>query len=117
VLAPTCRHCSRPLDRRARLAFRTRILLAFVAVQLCDAAFTYAGVRAFGAHIEANPIVAWYIATFGLTTGLLTTKGLAIGCAGILFLLGRHGTVALLTLVYFVVALWPWAGLFAMTHF
>jgi hypothetical protein len=102
---------------RARQAFRDPILLAFVLVQLCDAVFTYIGVKTFGTHIEGNPIVAWYIAALGLTAGLFTMKALAVACAGILHLLERHVTVALLTIVYLVLALWPWADLLAATRF
>jgi hypothetical protein len=113
----TRRRSYRPLGMRARLAFRDPILLAFVVVQLFDAMFTYVGVKTFGSHIEGNPIVAWYIAAFGLTAGLLTMKGMAVACAAILHLLERHITVAVLTVIYLVVALWPWADLLAATRF
>ena len=93
---------------------RRPILLTFVAVQLCDAVFTYIGVRTYGSHIEGNPIVAWYIAALGLTAGLVTMKGMAVACAGILHVLGRHATVAFLTMIYLVLALWPWASLLAV---
>jgi hypothetical protein len=65
-------------------------------------------VRTFGLGIEANPLVAWYAGTFGPAAGLAAAKLFAIACASVLYLTARHGTVALLTLIYLVFAIAPW---------
>ena len=83
--------------------------LAFVAVQVLDGVLTYIGVRTFGLGIEANPLVAWYAGAFGPAAGLAAAKLFAIACASVLFATARHRTVAVLTMVYLVFAIMPWA--------
>lgn len=100
--------------RAHRSVFGDFVLMAFIAVQLCDGAFTYVGVHALGPAAEANPIVASYMAILGTGAALFLTKGLAIGCAAILHLLGRHRTIAVLTVIYLIFAVWPWSLVFAM---
>src|SRR5687768_683083 len=84
--------------------------LAFITVQVLDGVLTYIGVRTFGLGIEANPLVAWYAGMFGPAVGLVAAKLFAIGCASVLFLTARHRTVAVLTLIYIVFAIVPWAS-------
>ena len=83
--------------------------VAFVVVQVLDGVLTYVGVQTFGPGIEANPLVAWYAGMFGPVAGLVAAKLFAIGCAAVLFITARHRTVALLTLMYLVFAIAPWA--------
>ena len=64
-----------------RTRFGDTVLLVFAVAQVCDGVFTYVGVRTFGESIEANPVVAWYIAGLGAGTALIAAKGLAFSCA------------------------------------
>jgi|SRR5687767_11418412 hypothetical protein len=94
---------------RRHISYVDALWFTFVAVQALDGVLTYVGVRAFGMGIEANPIVAWYATTFGPAAGLAAAKLFAVGCASVLYVTARHGTVALLTLLYLVFAIAPWA--------
>src|SRR5262250_1060284 len=67
-----------------RSLFGDIVLLAFLAAQFCDGAFTYLGVHHFGLDIEANPIVGWYIAALGIGYALIATKAVAVACAAVL---------------------------------
>lgn len=97
-----------PLPNR-HLSYVGVLWLAFVVVQALDGVFTYIGVSTFGIGIEANPLVAWYATAFGPAAGLAAAKLFAIGCASVLYVTARHGTVAILTLMYLVFAIAPWA--------
>lgn len=88
--------------------FGVCILLVFLVAQLLDGVFTYVGISRFGEAIEANPLLSWYIATFGAGVAVVGAKALAVACAAALHLCDRHRTVAVLTLVYLVAAVWPW---------
>jgi hypothetical protein len=87
------------------------VLLVFVAAQVCDGVCTYVGVHAFGTSVEANPIVAWYMAGLGVGTALIAAKGLAFSCAAILHFLAFHRTLAVLSAIYAVAAVVPWLTL------
>src|SRR3989442_672255 len=87
-----------PKDRRS--LFGDAVLLAFLAAQFFDGAFTYIGVHHFGLGIEANPIVGWYIAALGIGYALIVTKALAVGCAAVLHLFARHRMIGVLTILY-----------------
>jgi hypothetical protein len=86
----------------------TVIFFAFTLAQLADGLFTYVGITAFGINIEANPIIAWYAATFGVGVALVGAKTVALLCATALHLTGRHYVIGVLTIGYAVGALWPW---------
>jgi hypothetical protein len=89
-----------------------RIVLGlFLAAQLCDGLLTYLGISRFGAAAEANPLVGWYVSSIGAGPALLGAKSMAAGCGVALHLCARHGTVALLTLLYMAVAVVPWLHL------
>src|SRR6185295_1388703 len=96
-----------------RSLFGDVVLLAFLAAQVCDGAFTYLGVHHFGIDIEANPIVGWYIAALGIGYALLATKALAVACAAVLHIFARHRVIAVLTFFYLVLAISPWVHLLA----
>lgn len=96
------------VGRSQRSRFGDATLLVFLVAQVCDGAFTYVGVQAFGTGIEANPIVAWYIAGFGVGAALIVVKGLALACAALLHLCACHRTLAVLSAVYGVAAVMPW---------
>ena len=100
--------------RRPSVRPRHLILLAFLAVQLCDGALTYIGVRQWGSSAEGNPVVAWYIATLGTGWGLAVAKSLASACAVILHIFARHLTIVALTAGYVAFALVPWLHVIAL---
>jgi hypothetical protein len=89
--------------------FGDAVWVLFVAAQAADGVCTYLGVHLFGIEVEGNPLIGWYAATFGIGTALLSAKFVATACAGFLHCLGRHRTLASLTLVYLFGAVWPWA--------
>jgi hypothetical protein len=80
----------------------------FVLMQLLDGIFTYVGIAAFGPGIEANPLLAWYVAVYGATTALVGAKLMALGCGAILYATAMHRTMGALVVVYVVGALAPW---------
>ena len=88
--------------------FGDAILVVFFLAQLLDGVFTYVGISTFGASIEANPLLAWYIAMFGPAVALIGAKTVAVACAATLHVCARHRTVAVLTFVYLAAAIWPW---------
>ena len=85
------------------------LFLAFILVQATDGALSYIGVHTFGSWIEANPLVAWYAATFGPAVAFTIVKLFAVGCGTVLYLTARHRAVAALTLFYLAFAVMPWA--------
>ena len=87
--------------------------LAFVVVQIADGFLTYRGIAVFGVGIEANPLVAWCVSTFGVVLALVAIKLFAVTCGSVLHLNTMHGVVGALTLVYLAAAVWPWTGLLA----
>jgi hypothetical protein len=99
------------LGHSQRSRFGDTVLLVFVAAQVCDGVCTYVGVHAFGASIEANPIVAWYMAGLGVGTALIAVKALAFSCAALLHFCAFHRTLAVLSALYAVAAVVPWLTL------
>jgi len=97
--------------RSQRSRFGDAVLLMFFVAQVCDGVCTYVGVHAFGASIEANPIVAWYIAGLGVGTALIAVKGLAFSCAALLHFFACHRTIAALAALYALAAVVPWVTL------
>jgi hypothetical protein len=81
----------------------------FALVQLLDGLFTYMGVLTFGPSIEANPLIAWYVGGYGAATALIGSKLLALGCGAVLHVATMHRTIAALTALYVIIAIWPWA--------
>ena len=87
------------------------MLLAFVVAQALDGMLTYVGITTFGAGAEGNPVVSWYVATFGAGIGLVAVKAVAIACAATLHLNARHAILGVLTLLYVGAAVLPWTSL------
>jgi hypothetical protein len=96
------------MPARRRLSKAEFVWVAFVVVQALDGAMSYIGVRTFGSWIEANPLVAWYAATFGPAIAFTAVKLFAVACGTMLYLMARHRTVAALTLFYLAFAVAPW---------
>src|SRR5688500_8745360 len=91
-----------------RSLFGDLVLVAFLLVQCYDGVFTYVGVTAFRLAIEANPIVAGLMASFGHGAGLLSAKVIAAFLGICLHLRQVHLAVAVLTGFYAAAAIAPW---------
>jgi hypothetical protein len=99
----------RPTPFRGWRVSRLEILwLAFVTVQALDGVMSYVGVSLHGPAIEANPLVAWYLAAFGPAVGFTAAKLFAVMCGAVLYITARYRWVAILTLFYLVFAVGPW---------
>ena len=92
--------------------FGDLIVVTFLVVQYLDGVLTYLGVTMWGPGIEANPIVSSAMIAGGLAVGIGGAKAVAIGFGILLHLRGVHRLVALLTAIYFTVAILPWTALF-----
>ena len=92
-----------------RSVFGDLIVVGFLIVQCLDGICTYLGVLWWGPGIEANPLIGAAMAAAGLTAGLAGAKLVAVASGILLHLLRVHYLVALLTALYVVVALLPWA--------
>lgn len=106
-----------PLHRTAaeRSRFGDAVIVLFLLAQAADGVMTYVGVTTLGVHLEANPLLASLMAAFGQGTALTGAKLVASGLGISLHLLGTHRILAVLTGIYFLAAVLPWAGLlFAM---
>lgn len=88
--------------------FRLAALCAFLLTQVSDGVLTYIGVSRYGMQLEANPLLAWMMATMGQGPGLLAAKTAASGCGIALHLSAVHHVLAALTVFYVVVAILPW---------
>lgn len=94
-----------------RSLFGDTALVLFLLSQCFDGVFTYVGVASFGITIEANPLVATLMSTFGHGTALVGAKAIA-GFLGIcLHVRQVHGTVAALAGFYVAAAIVPWAAI------
>ena len=77
-------------------------------VQVLDGTLSYIGVHAIGAAVEANPILAWYLAAFGPTAAFVGAKLFAVACGAILLVTGYYRWLASLTALYVICAIGPW---------
>lgn len=102
-------------DQPRRFLTAEMLFLAFVLVQVLDGALSYIGVSLHGPEIEGNPLVAWYLATLGPAVGFTAAKVFAILCGSVLYITARHRWVAMLTIVYILFAVGPWASLLGTT--
>jgi hypothetical protein len=92
-----------------RTWFGDFVIVAFLLAQCFDGIFTYLGVLTYGIGIEANPIIATLMTTFGLGPALAAAKIVASALGICLHLRQIHGAVALLSLFYVTVAIVPWS--------
>src|SRR5260370_38812390 len=83
------------------------VLLLFILTQVADGLFTYLGIKTFGATIEANPLVAWNVAAYGVGIAVIGAKGFAVLCGIALHMRAMHRTIAALTIAYLTAALCP----------
>lgn len=94
-----------------RSLFGDTAVVLFLLAQCFDGVFTYVGVASFGIGIEANPIIAGLMNTFGHGAALTGAKSVAAGLGICLHLREIHGAVALLTGFYFAAAIVPWTAI------
>jgi hypothetical protein len=100
---------SRTIAERSR--FGDAVIVVFLLAQAADGVMTYVGVTTLGVHLEANPLLAALMNAFGYGTAVAGAKLLASGLGISLHLFGVHRVLAVLTGVYLVAAVLPWAGL------
>jgi uncharacterized membrane protein len=94
-----------------RSRFGDTVIVLFLLAQAADGVMTYVGVTTLGVHLEANPLLASLMTLFGQGTAVAGAKLVASGLGISLHLLGVHRVLAVLTGVYIVAAVLPWAGL------
>jgi hypothetical protein len=90
-----------------RSRFGDVVLLVFILAQVADGVLTYLGVST-GIASEGNPLVAWYIATFGIGVAVVGAKMVAIALGAALHMRAMHRTIGLLAILYLAVAVLPW---------
>jgi hypothetical protein len=91
-----------------RSIFGDVAVVLFLLAQCLDGVFTYVGVASFGISIEANPLIAGLMTTFGHGAALAGAKSVAAILGICLHLRQVHGAVALLTGFYIAAAVVPW---------
>jgi hypothetical protein len=96
-------------------AFGNFVIVVFLVAQVLDGAFTYLGVSSYGIS-EGNPLIAHFIERHGAGPSLTVAKILAALCSMALHLVGMHRTLALLTLMYLMLAVLPWTYLLFIVH-
>jgi hypothetical protein len=87
------------------------VIVLFLLVQAADGVMTYVGVTTLGLRIEANPLLVTLMSVFGRGAALAGAKVVASGLGITLHLIGVHRLLAVLTGIYVVGAVLPWAGL------
>lgn len=100
--------------RLSRWGFGDLAIVVFLLAQCFDGVFTYIGVVTYGLGIEANPIIAGLMASFGHGTALLGAKTVAAGLGVGLHLRQIHTAVAALAGFYLAVAIVPWMAILLM---
>ena len=90
-----------------RSRFGDAVLLIFILAQAADGVLTYLGVTT-GVATEGNPLVAWYITTFGIGAAMIGAKTMAIALGAALHMRAMHRTIGLLAILYLAVAVLPW---------
>jgi uncharacterized membrane protein len=91
--------------------FGDAVIVLFLLAQAADGVMTYVGVTTLGVHLEANPLLASLMNAFGQGTAVAVAKIVASGLGISLHLIGVHGILAVLTGIYLLAAILPWAGL------
>ena len=91
--------------------FGDAVIVLFLLAQAADGVLTYVGVTTLGVHLEANPLLASLMHAFGQGAAVATAKVVASALGISLHLIGVHGILAVLTGIYFLAAVLPWAGL------
>ena len=85
-------------------------MVAFLLAQAADGVFTYVGLATVGNWIEGNPLIGVLIGAFGRGAAVACSKLFAALLGVVLHLAEVHHAVAVLTVLYVVVALIPWTA-------
>lgn len=91
--------------------FGDAVIVVFLLAQAADGVMTYVGVSTLGIHLEANPLLATLMNAFGQGTAVTGAKVVASALGISLHLVGVHRILAVLTGIYLLAAVLPWAGL------
>jgi uncharacterized membrane protein len=91
--------------------FGDAVIVVFLLAQAADGVMTYVGVSTLGIHLEANPLLATLMNAFGQGTAVTGAKVVASALGISLHLVGVHRILAVLTGIYILAAILPWAGL------
>jgi uncharacterized membrane protein len=91
--------------------FGNTVIVLFLLAQAADGVMTYVGVTTLGTHLEANPLLTLLMNAFGQGPAVTAAKVVASGLGISLHLIGVHRILAVLTGVYVLAAILPWAGL------
>ena len=94
-----------------RSRFGDAVIVLFLLAQAADGVMTYVGVTTLGVHLEANPLLASLMNSFGEGPAVAAAKVVASGLGISLHLIGVHRVLAVLTGVYLLAAVLPWLGL------
>ena len=100
--------------RVRRSLFGDLAIVTFLLAQLFDGIFTYVGVHTYGLGIEANPLIASLMASYGHGAALVGAKSVAGALGVCLHLREIHTAVAMLTGFYVTVAIVPWMAILLM---
>ena len=96
-----------------RSLFGDLVVVGFVLMQCLDGVFTYLASGSGDPAIEANPLISSAMTAAGVVAGPGRRESWWRSGFGILLHLRRvHNVVALLTAIYFTVAILPWTALF-----
>ncbi|HWB31301.1 MAG TPA: hypothetical protein VG736_12420 [Vicinamibacterales bacterium] len=90
------------------MRFSRLVLLMFLVVQAFDGVFTYVAVDAVGTHAESNHILVFWMTLLGPGLALFIAKAVAMAAGAFVYHRGLHTLLAVLTLLYAVVAIGPW---------
>ena len=100
--------------RLRRSLFGDVAIVTFLLAQFLDGIFTYIGVLTFGVGVEANPLIAALMASYGHGTALVGAKSVAGALGVCLHLCEIHAAVALLSGLYVAMAIVPWVAILLM---
>jgi uncharacterized membrane protein len=95
--------------------FGDAVIVVFLLAQAADGVMTYVGVTTLGVHLEANPLLALLMNALGHGTAVTMAKVVASALGISLHLIGVHRILAVLTGIYILAAILPWAGLLLAT--
>jgi hypothetical protein len=84
------------------------VLLVFLVVQVFDGLFTYVAVDALGIAAEGNRLLAALMSGVGPLPTLIGAKVTAAAGGLLLYVRGWHRVLALVTVIYALVAIAPW---------
>ena len=107
-MAPRAKAYAASLEHPTRMLGHQLVFAAFLLTQILDGILTYAGVSAFGIAAEGNPILAYFMSSYGEAIALFGAKVVAALCGVALYMLAVDRLLAILTMIYVGAAIIPW---------